>query len=132
MKTVSRYISYRGFSVSFQLYSEPTSPQRTVKENPTSLPDVDTEGPIDLSEKPSLPDVDTEGPVDLSEKPSVVKKDVTALPVLIAHCDKCKKPRSACPDGLKKCTRCLKSYYCSRVCQSADWHWHKLFCKPPA
>ncbi len=93
-----------------------TSPKSVVKENKTSRPD----------------DLETEGPNNLPDKPSVADKDVASLPILIAHCDKCKKPRSACPDGLKKCTRCFKSHYCSRVCQSADWHWHKLFCKPPA
>ena len=75
---------------------ESTSLQSTVKENPTSHSDMDTEYLNNLPEKPSVAD-----------------KDVTALPILITHCDKCKKPRLACPDGLKKCTCCFKLHYCS-------------------
>jgi hypothetical protein len=28
-----------------------------------------------------------------------------------------------------KCTRCKKTYYCSKVCQAADYSQHKRFCK---
>jgi len=28
------------------------------------------------------------------------------------------------------CNRCNRARYCSRDCQTSDWHWHKRECRP--
>lgn len=31
---------------------------------------------------------------------------------------------------LRMCSRCEHTYYCSKVCQQADWKQHKKVCLP--
>ncbi|NXN19160.1 Y7331 protein, partial [Indicator maculatus] len=46
-------------------------------------------------------------------------------------CAECKKLPDALPDpkSLRRCKRCQNVYYCSVVCQRANWPLHKKFCK---
>lgn len=30
----------------------------------------------------------------------------------------------------RRCAQCKSVYYCSKVCQSTDWHSHKTHCRP--
>ncbi len=39
-------------------------------------------------------------------------------------CAKCRVPTTG-----HKCSRCLVTVYCSRECQRASWHEHKILCK---
>jgi hypothetical protein len=47
-----------------------------------------------------------------------------------ASCARCGKSASeAGTQALMKCSRCLKTMYCGRECQNADWKRHKAGCK---
>ncbi|KXT13904.1 hypothetical protein AC579_2631 [Pseudocercospora musae] len=39
-----------------------------------------------------------------------------------SHCHRC---RSSMSTWLKRCSACHEAYYCSQVCQTADWQQHK-------
>ena len=43
-------------------------------------------------------------------------------------CAKCPKWRTTA-QTLSKCSICVKTYYCSRECQKADWKSHKVTCQ---
>ena len=43
------------------------------------------------------------------------------------HCSRCNHFKYS--NNLLKCTRCKKNYYCDKICQKADWKYHKHICK---
>ncbi len=50
---------------------------------------------------------------------------------MASFCEKCKKTEFADGVVLKRCGQCKNVFYCSGVCQKADWTDHKYFCRKP-
>jgi hypothetical protein len=79
------------------------------------------DGPINEKVKADLTKLQTLARLSNSNKPED-NKDVKM-------CHHCLKTETLDSAMLMKCQRCKATYYCTRVCQVADWKRHKKMCK---
>ncbi|KIJ28651.1 hypothetical protein M422DRAFT_189461, partial [Sphaerobolus stellatus SS14] len=64
------------------------------------------------------------GTVLLAQRPYIIS---ISTPNLSSYCSYCAVP-SKSESSLKRCTKCKVVWYCSSVCQNADWPIHKHEC----
>jgi hypothetical protein len=63
---------------------------------------------------------------------SINAGQIVSTPMKFCYNRKCTEKPADLINKLFKCARCTKVYYCSRQCQSDDWHRHKAVCAPRA
>lgn len=66
--------------------------------------------------------------------PDIEKKDINQLPgevkLLFSQINRCTRCNlSSIQHDLHRCARCANTYYCNKICQKADWKFHKNVCK---
>lgn len=65
--------------------------------------------------------------MEKNRAPHTEDHKIIALPAKLEYCAFCVKREMF--KRYEKCSACKKSYYCSEVCQKADWPKHKSICK---